>query len=278
MSGSDIARAAYSTGAPGLSSGVLALTRAIADSFVHALAAVPPEPAIDVALARVQHAAYRAALAALGARVVVLDADEACPDGCFVEDTAVVAGGLALLTRPGAPSRQAEGAAVGAALAARMEVVGMDAPATLDGGDCLRLGRTLYIGRSARTNAAGIARAAEVFAPRGVRVVALDLPAGVLHLKCVCAPLADDRVLLARGALADDAFAGVERVWVPAEEAYAANAVAVGGGVVVSEGFPRTRETLERAGFEVLAVPTTEVRKADGSLTCLSILVPGVVG
>ncbi len=258
---------------------MLALTRAIPDRFVDALAAVRPDPPIDVALARRQHAAYRAALAALGAQVILLDADEACPDACFVEDTAVVAGGLALITRPGAPSRQAEGIAVAAALAGRMDVVGMVAPATLDGGDCLRLGRTLYIGRSARTNAAGIARAAEVFGPRGLRVVAVDLPAGVLHLKCVGAPLGDDRVLLARGTVPAEVFAGVAPVWVPAEEAYAANAVALGGGVVVSEGFPRTREVLERAGFTVLAVPTTEVRKADGSLTCLSILVPdgGVV-
>lgn len=254
---------------------MLALTRAIPASFVDALAAVRPEPPIDVALARRQHAAYRAALTALGARVILLDADLAWPDACFIEDTAVVAGGLALITRPGAPSRRAEGAAVAAALAAWMDEVDMAAPATLDGGDCLLLGRTLYVGRSGRTNAAGLARAAEVFAPRGLRVVAVELPAGVLHLKCVCAPLGDDRVLLARGTVPAAVFAGVDPVWVPADEAYAANAVAVGGGIIVSEGFPRTREALERAGFAVHAVPTTEVRKADGSLTCLSILVPG---
>lgn len=253
---------------------VLALTRAIPDSFVDALAAVRPEPPIDVARARAQHAAYRAALAGLGAEVVVLAADERYPDACFVEDTAVVAAGVALITRPGAPSRRGEGDAVAAALAERVDIATMDAPATLDGGDCLRLGRTLYVGRSARTNAAGIARAAEVFGPRGLRVVALDLPPGVLHLKCVCAPLGDDRVLLVRGALAADVFVGARPVWVPPEEAYAANAVAIGAGVLVADGFPRTREALEGAGFTVHALATSEVRKADGSLTCLSILVP----
>lgn len=254
---------------------VLAITRPMSDRFVDALAAVPPDPPIDPALARHQHAAYRAALAALGARVVTLPPDDAHPDACFVEDTAVVIDDLALVTRPGAPSRRGEGAAIAAALAPLVELATMEAPATLDGGDCLRLGRTLFVGRSARTNAAGIARAAQVFAPRGVRVVAVDLPPAVLHLKCVCARLGDDRVLLADGTIDPAVFAGVGIVRVPATEAYAANAVAIGAGVVCADGFPATRAALERAGFAVHAVPTTEVRKADGSLTCLSILVPG---
>lgn len=253
---------------------ILSLTRAMADSFAAALAAVPPDPPIDVARARAQHAAYRAALAALGARVIVLDADEECPDCCFVEDTAVIAGGVALITRPGAPSRRGEVDAVARALAPLIEVATMTAPATLDGGDCLRLGRTLYVGRSARTNAAGVARAAEVFEARGLRVVPVTLPADVLHLKCVCAPLGDDRVLLAEGTLSAEVFAGADVVWVPRAEAYAANAVAIDDGVIVADGFPRTRAALEAAGFTVHAVATTEVRKADGSLTCLSLLIP----
>lgn len=252
---------------------MIAITRAISESFVRALAAVPPDPPIDVARARAQHAAYRAALAAAGAQVIVLPADEEYPDGCFVEDTAVVAGGVALMTRPGAPSRRGEGAAVAAALGRHAELAAMEAPATLDGGDCLRLGRTIYIGRSARTNAAGVARAAEVFGPRGLEVVAVELPPDVLHLKCVCAPLGDDRVLVARGALPAGTFGGAAVIEAPAEEGYAANAVAIGDAVVMSEGFPRTQEALARAGFAVQAVPTTEVRKADGALTCLSILV-----
>ena len=254
---------------------MLAITRPMSDRFVDALTHAPPAVAIDPALARRQHAVYRAALAALGARVVVLAPDDAHPDACFVEDTAVVIDDLALMTRPGAPSRRGEGAAVAAALAPLVELATMAAPATLDGGDCLRLGRTLYIGRSARTNPAGIARAAEVFAPRGVRVVAVDLAPDVLHLKCVCARLGDDRVLLADGALDPAVFDGAAVVRVPADEAYAANAVAIGGGVICADGFPATHAALARAGFVVHAVPTSEVRKADGSLTCLSILVPG---
>jgi dimethylargininase len=135
----------------------------------------------------------------------------------------------------------------------------------------MRLGRTLYIGRSARTNAAGIARAREVLAPRGLRVVEIALPPEVLHLKCVCSPLGESRVLLAEGTLPADLF-DAEIVWVPPEERYAANAVALGDHVLAAAEFPRTRAALAAAGFRVHPIPTSEVRKADGSLTCQSIL------
>jgi len=253
---------------------IRALIRGVPDSFASALSAAPREVAIDVSLARAQHAAYREALEAAGAAVVELPADERLPDCVFVEDTAVVAGGLALIARPGAPSRRGEPAAVAAALARHLELAPMAEPATLDGGDCLRLGRTLYIGRSARTNAAGIARAEAALAPRGFRIVAVDLPPDVLHLKCVCSPLGDDRLLLAEDTLPAGLFdaEGVEIVWVPAEERYAANAVAIGDRVIAAAEYPRTRAALAAAGLQVLPVPTSEVRKADGSLTCQSIL------
>jgi dimethylargininase len=247
---------------------IRAITRSIPASFAHALSAAPPDPPIDIALASAQHAAYCAALAACGVAVETLAADDACPDGCFVEDTAVVVGERALITRPGAPSRRAETAAIAAALARWVEVVEMTPPATLDGGDCLRLGDTIFVGRSQRSNADGIAQLAVL----GLRVVPVDLPAGVLHLKCVCSPLPDGRILLAEGSL-DPATFGAAAVWVPAAESYAANAVAVGDHVLAAAGFPRTHDALAAAGFIVHAVPCSEVRKADGSLTCQSILI-----
>jgi dimethylargininase len=253
---------------------MIANTRAVSDRFADALAAAAPPAPIDVARARAQHEAYRAALASLGAEVILLDGDAAHPDCVFVEDTAVIASGLAVITRPGAPSRRGEVDAIAQALAARgVPTVRMDAPATLDGGDCLRLGRTIYVGLSARTNRDGVAFLAEAFAPRGVRVVAVAMPAHVLHLKCVCSPLGDDRVLLARETIAADVFAGAAIVWVPHDELYAANAVAIGDGVIVADGFPRTRDALDAAGFRTVPVATSEAAKADGSLTCQSILV-----
>src|SRR5215470_10804141 len=192
-----------------------ALTRPIPSSFSQALCAAPPEQPIDVALARAQHAAYCAALAACGATVDTLAGDEACPDSCFLEDTAVVVGGRALITRPGAPSRRAETPAVATALARWLEVVPMTAPATLDGGDCMRVGDTLYVGRSARSNALGIAQLSAL----GLRVVPIDLPRGVLHLKCVCSPLGDDRILLAEQSIPPATFRAAV-VSVPASETY----------------------------------------------------------
>jgi dimethylargininase len=246
---------------------IRAVTRAIPASFSRALSAVTPRKPIDVPLARVQHAAYCAALAACGVTVETLASDEACPDCCFVEDAAVVVGERALITRPGAPSRRAETTVVAAALRPHLELVEMTAPATLDGGDCLRIGNTLYAGRSARSNAEGIAQLSVL----GLRVVAVDVPPGLLHLKCVCSPLGGDRLLLAEHSIRAATFEA-SIVWVPAAETYAANAVAVGDHVVVADGFPRTHDALAAAGFTVHAVPTSEVRKADGSLTCESIV------
>ena len=248
-----------------------AFVRGVPSSFPRALVASAPAQPIDVAIARNQHAAYRDALAAMGARVTFLIPDENCPDCVFIEDTAVVAAGLAVITRPGAESRRAETPAVATALR-ELDVVQLAAPATLDGGDCMRVGTTIYVGRSARTNAAGIAALAEAFAPRGLRVVALDLPPGILHLKCVCSPLGDDRILLAEASLAPERFDGVDVVTVPAAETYAANAVAFDNHVLVAAEFPRTHQLLARAGFTLHPVPTSEVRKADGSLTCQSIV------
>jgi len=249
-----------------------ALTRHIPNSFANALSAVPPDPPIDVALARQQHLQYCMALAECGATVTTLPVDERCPDSVFVEDTAVVVDRQALITRPGAISRQLETDAVATVLDAWLNVIPMTEPATLDGGDCMLVGRTLYVGRSARTNAAGIAQLARTFAPRGVDVVQVDLPPGVLHLKCVVSPLGAGRILLAEGSIDRAVFRDLEPVWVPGEETYAANAVAIGAHVIIADGFPRTREVLTKARLAVHAVPCSEVRKADGSLTCQSIV------
>jgi dimethylargininase len=251
---------------------IRALVRGVPDSFASALSAAPREVPIDVGLARAQHAAYCAALEASGAIVTWLPADERFPDGVFVEDTAVVAGDrLALIARPGAPSRRGETLAVAAELGRHLALARVEEPATLDGGDCMRLGRTLFVGLSARTNAAGIAAAEAALAPLGVRIAAVELPPGVLHLKCVCSPLGEARVLLAEGTLPAGLF-DAEIVWVPSGERYAANAVAIGEHVIAAAEYPRTLDALAAAGFRVHPVPTSEVRKADGSLTCQSIL------
>ena len=251
----------------------VALVRPVPSSFVQALSAVPPDPPIDVLAAQAEHARYVSGLAWLGLDVVSVPGDEACPDSCFVEDTAVVAGGIAVVTRPGAASRRPEVQGVAAVLSRHIEVKPL-LSGTLDGGDCLRLGSRVFVGRTARTNDAGIASLQALLAAQGVEVVPVDVPRDVLHLKCVCSPLDDGRVLLAEGTLDPATFGKAQVLLVPAAEAYAANVVAHGSRALVADGFPRTREVLERAGFATLSIDNRELRKADSALTCLSVLVP----
>lgn len=250
----------------------LAIVREVPASLPRALTHRPPDPPIDVARARAQHAAYVDALVAIGLEILRIPADDDHPDCTFVEDVAVVAGGRALVTRPGAPSRRGESPPVAMALAeqAGLELRHMEAPATLDGGDVLRLGDVFYVGVSARSNADGAARLGEAF---GARVVRVALPPGVLHLKSVCSPLAADVVLVAEGTIPPETFAGARAVVVPRGEVPGANAVVSGRAAIIAGGFPRTRELVEAAGFRTVPVDNSELRKADGALTCLSILV-----
>jgi dimethylargininase len=251
---------------------VLAIVRAVPSTFARALSAERPDAPIDVARAQAQHAAYVRALVEIGLEIVALPADDACPDSCFIEDTCVVAGDVAVATRPGAPTRRAEVDAVAAAIARHRRVVWMTPPATLDGGDCLRLGRTLYVGRSARTNDAGIEQLRALVEPAGFAVVAVDVPAGALHLKTVCSALRDDVVLIAEGALPRDTFGGARVIEVPGREAHAANVVSVTAGTLVASDARGTMALLRAEGVRTVAVDTSELRKADGALTCLSVV------
>ena len=250
-----------------------ALVRALTDSYADALGQLPGAPAIDVARARAQHAAYCAALSRLGCAVTELRADEALPDGCFVEDAAVIAGGHALLTRPGAPSRRAEIDAVAAALEGAVTLHRTRAPARLDGGDVLVVGNAIFVGLSGRTDGAGFAAVQETFAPLGFSVRSVPVPAATLHLKCyVSAPL-PGLVVLAEGTYPAALFpAGVRVVQVPAAEAYAANTVGADETVLVAAGYPGTAARLRAEGLTVEALAMSELARADGSLTCLSLI------
>jgi len=243
--------------------GVIAIVRGVPATFDRALTMAPLDRPIDVARARAEHAAYVATLRRIGAEVVELPVEDALPDSCFVEDCAVIAGGLAIITRPGAPSRRPETPAVREALARLRPVVEMAAPATLDGGDCLLFGDTLYVGRSSRTNAAGAGFAREVLAPRGIAVVEVPVASG-LHLKSVCSPVGDTCVLVQAGALPPGTFPRELRV----ASAEAANVVVIGARVIVPAGFAPPLD------LELFAVDNAELRRADSALTCLSILVP----
>jgi len=240
---------------------VYALVRAVPSSFAQALVREPLARPLDVELARAQHRAYCEELRAMGFRLVELPALEAHPDCCFVEDCAITAEGVALVTRPGAPSRRGEVEPVAEALGRFMRVERMSEPATLDGGDCLRVARRWYVGLSARTNAAGAARVREVFGPLGYDVVTVAVE-GALHLKSVCSA-ANGLVLLARGTLPPATFGeGVVLV----DDAISANVVE-GRSAVLASADAR----LEGLSLEVHRVDNSELRRADSALTCMSI-------
>ena len=226
---------------------------------------------IDLPRAVAQHDAYAALLGSLGLELVELPADPAYPDCCFVEDVAVVLDEVALLTRPGALSRRGEVAAVQAALARYRRIENTPPPATLEGGDVLRVGATLVVGRSARTNEAGIARLAEVAEPLGYRVVTVPVT-GCLHLKSAVTALDDERLLVNRAWLDPAPLAGFELVDVAPEEPGAANVLRVAGTLVAHSGFARTIERVTSLGYAVRTLDVSEFLKAEAALTCKSLL------
>jgi dimethylargininase len=222
-----------------------------------------------------QHAAYRQALESSGVVTTLLEADLRYPDGCFVEDTAVVAGGLAVIARPGAPSRLGEIDSIAELMACRTELARIEAPGTLDGGDVLVTGKDVLVGLSSRTNAVGIGQLAALLLPRGFRVRAVPVIASLhlsvgLHLKSDVTAVGD-RLLVTRAYRDRSELSDFGRIVVPEGEEYAANCLDLGNRVLVADGFPRTRELLEREGFEVQALDVSEFRKLDGGLSCLSL-------
>ena len=255
----------------------LALVRPVSDSLARCeLTHLAREP-IDVARAREQHGRYVEALVELGCAVHWLPADHDSPDAVFVEDTAVVVEELAVVARPGAASRRGETAAVAAALARWRPVAGIEAPGTLDGGDVLRVGRRVFVGLSGRTNREGCDQLQALLAPHGYTVEGVEV-SGCLHLKSAATEVAEGTVLVAPDWIDPAAFAGLELLAADPTEPFAANALRVGESVILADAFPRTRRLLEARGIEVRTVPAGELAKAEGGVTCCSVLVAGVVG
>ena len=232
---------------------------------------------IDLELARAQHADYVTLLSRLGLELVWLPPLPAHPDGVFVEDTVVVVDDTAVLVRPGAVSRRGEVASVGALLLARgYQLHRIVAPGAMDGGDVLQVGRTLYVGRTARTDDVAIARLRALVAPLDRRVVAVPVT-GVLHLKSAATALPDGTIVAVPGGVPADAFG--DREVLAAPEPAGGDVLVVGEVVVVSAAAPRTAALISRRGFAVELVDVSELEKAEAGVTCMSVLlgvsVPG---
>jgi dimethylargininase len=226
---------------------------------------------IDPARAAGQHAEYVAALAQAGCSVRWLPPAPAMPDSVFIEDTAVVLDELAVAARPGAESRRAEVEPVAVALEEFRTVHYIRHPGTLDGGDVLVAGRTVYVGETPRTNAAGIAQLREILAIAGYGVCAVPVH-GCLHLKSAVTALDRETLLINRVWTEASMFGDFRLLDIDAGEPFAANALPVNGSIIYAKEFPRTRDILERSGFRVHPVPASELAKAEGGVTCCSLI------
>jgi dimethylargininase len=248
-----------------------AITRAVSTSIQECqlthLARVP----IDYAKADQQHRAYEAVLTALGVRVQSLPAEPRLPDSVFVEDTAVVVDECAIITRPGAESRRSEVHAIAAALAPYRQCLPVQPPGELDGGDVLRVGRRIYIGRSTRSNEIAVSQMRACLEPFGYHFQVVEI-AACLHLKSAVTQVAPDTLLINPTWVARSEFAGMNCIDVDPSEPSAANALLIGETVVYQPAYPRTYERLERAGLRVVPADTSELAKAEGALTCCSIV------
>ena len=252
--------------------GLVAITRAVSDAInTCELTHVARDP-IDVARARAQHRAYEATLeTAAHCEIVRVEPAPDLPDAVFVEDTAVVVDEVGIVTRPGAPSRRPETAGVAAVLGRYRELRYIDAPGTVDGGDVVVAGRRVFVGRSSRTNDAGIAQLRAILSPYGYNVAGVEVR-GCLHLKSAATLLSENQLLVNPARIDRQAFDGVELLEIDPLEPSAANILKAGDDYIYSSVFPRTAGRLQRS-LPLNIVDMSELAKAEGAVTCCSLIV-----
>lgn len=249
----------------------IAITREISPRIAECELTHLARAPIDLQRAQAQHRQYEQLLAELGCRLVRLPAKPDLPDSVFVEDAAVVLDELAVITRPGAASRRAETASVADALKPYRKLFHIEPPGTLDGGDVLRVGKTLYVGRSERSNREGIEQLRRVIARFGYAVIPVEIH-GCLHLKSAVTRVAENTLLINRAWVDAAAFQHLRLIDVAPTEPFAANALLIGNTVVYPEAFPETRELLEKQGLRIRTVDASELAKAEGGVTCCSLI------
>ena len=250
---------------------LVAITRPPTDALLRCeLTHLEREP-IDFQLAADQHRGYEEALRALGAEVVSLPPEPQLPDAVFVEDTALVLDEIAVMMNPGAASRVPEVDTVARVLRTYRSLAHIIPQGTIDGGDVLCAGRTIYVGVSSRTNREAVAQLSAIAAPHGYEVRAVQV-SSCLHLKSACTYVGENTVLANCAWLPSDAFAGLNVIDVAEDEPRAANTFFVGDTLVMADNFPKTRAKLEAAGRAVCPVPLTELQKAEAGGSCMSLV------
>ena len=250
---------------------LIAITREVSPRIAECeLTHLAREP-IDVARARAQHHQYEKLLTELGCKLTRLPVEPELPDSVFAEDTAIVLDELAVITRPGAESRRAETNSVAGVLKPYRKLFHIEPPGTLDGGDVLHVGKAVYVGQSKRSNREGIEQLHRILANFGYRVVPVPLH-DCLHLKSAVTQAAENTLLINRAWTDAAMFRGFRLIDVAPSEPFAANSLLVGNTVIYSEAFPKTRERLEVQGIRVRTVDASELAKAEGGVTCCSLI------
>ena len=224
----------------------------------------------DMPLLRQQHQYYVDTLQSLGVEVTVLDELDTYPDAYFVEDVAIVVPEVAVVTRPGAQSRRGETGFIEQSLAHFRGIERISQPGTLDGGDVLIVGQHCVVGLSERTNRAGAEMLGEILRGHGYRTDIIDVTEA-LHFKSNVNFLDEHSLLVTQQSYWLDCLADYRKFVVPEGEEYAANVVWINGSILVSESYAGTCRLLQENGFNTITMPTSEIEKMDGGLTCLSL-------
>src|SRR5216684_1467576 len=248
-----------------------AITRAVSPAIVHCELSFIDRKPIDLATAQEQHHAYENLLHKLGARVISLPAEPDLPDSMFVEDPAIVLDELAVILPLGTETRRREAPSLAQALGKFRKLEYVSLPGTLEGGDVLRIGRKTFVGLTRRSNAEGIRQLAAILAPHNYEVIAVPVT-GCLHLKSAVTDLGCNTLLANRAWFDTTPLAGHEWIDVDPAEPHAANALALGGTIILPASFPRTHARIEARGFHVTPLDISELQKAESGLTCSSLL------
>ena len=251
---------------------MLAITREVSRAIEYCELTYLDRAPIDLVRARAQHEGYRQALRGLGLDVICLPEEPHLPDSVFVEDAAIVLDEAALLTNPGADSRKPEVASVERALAPHRTLLRVTAPATLDGGDVLTVGKRIFVGLTLRSNAAAVEQLRTLLNPFGYSVVGVPVK-NCLHLKTGVTQVAEDTLLINPNMIRKEDFPGYDFIEAHPSEPEAANALLVRDTIIYPSAFPRTRERLQRLGQPIVTVEADELAKAEGGVTCCSLIV-----
>lgn len=248
-----------------------AITRQVSQSINRCELSFHDRQPIDFERASAQHQAYQELLGRLDLRVISLPAEPDLPDAVFVEDPVVVVDEVAVISRMGAPSRRPEAQSLAAALSKYRRLESLTEPATLDGGDVMRIGRTLFVGLSRRTNREGISQLSEILGAHDYEIIGVEVT-GCLHLKSACSYIGNDKVLVNRSWINSEKLGAYELIDVPAKEPTAANALLVKDTVVLPASFPLTAELLAQRGLDARTIDVSELQKAESGVTCMSLI------